>query len=100
MVVGWSNQTPPKPDIAFRWTPAQGMKPIISFGGGSQALGISDRNRVVGFQVVNQGVIGLTVLQGVKTALNITAVDASRNRGYERDIPEGALGEVGQGTKG
>ena len=45
------------------------MKPIISFGGGSQALGISDRNRVVGFQVVNQGVIGLTVLQGVKTAL-------------------------------
>ena len=68
-VVGWSNQTPPKPDIAFRWSQATGMKPITSFGGGSQALGISDKNRVVGFQVINAGVVGLTTLKGVKTVL-------------------------------
>jgi probable HAF family extracellular repeat protein len=68
-VVGWSNQTPPKPDIAFRWTQAGGMKPITSFGGGSQALGISDRNRVVGFQVINAGVVGLTFFQGAKAVL-------------------------------
>jgi probable HAF family extracellular repeat protein len=69
VVVGWSEQVPPKPDIAFRWTPAGGMKPITAFGGGSQALGISDRNRVVGFQVVQAGVVGLTQFQGVKTVL-------------------------------
>ena len=69
VVVGFSNQTPPKPDIAFRWTQAAGMKPITSFGGGSQALGISDRNRVVGFQVINAGVVGLTLFQGTKTVL-------------------------------
>jgi probable HAF family extracellular repeat protein len=68
-VVGWSEQTPPKPDIALRWTQATGMKPITSFGGGSQALGISDRNRVVGFQVVQAGVVGLTLFQGTKTVL-------------------------------
>lgn len=68
-VVGWSNQTPPRPDIAFRWTQATGMRPITSFGGGSQALGISDRNRVVGFQVVSAGVVGLTLFGGTKTVL-------------------------------
>jgi probable HAF family extracellular repeat protein len=69
IIVGESEQPPPKPDIAFRWSQATGMKPIGVFGGGSKALGISDRNRVVGFQIVNQGVIGLTVLNGVKTTL-------------------------------
>ena len=69
VIVGWSEQVPPKPDIAFRWTPAGGMKPIAPFGGGSQALGISDRNRVVGFQVINAGVVGLTLFQGVRTVL-------------------------------
>jgi probable HAF family extracellular repeat protein len=68
-VVGVSEQTPPKPDIAFRWTQANGMKPITSFGGGSQALGISDRNRTVGFQVINAGVVGLTLFAGTKTVL-------------------------------
>ena len=69
VVVGFSEQTPPKPDIAFRWNQTVGMKPIISFGGGSQALGISDRNRIVGFQVINAGVVGLTTFQGTKTVL-------------------------------
>jgi probable HAF family extracellular repeat protein len=69
VVVGWSNQRAPKPDIAFRWTAANGMKPITSFGGGSQALGISDRNRVVGLQIINAGVVGLTTLMGTKTVL-------------------------------
>lgn len=69
IVVGVSEQTPPKPDIAFRWTQANGMKPITSFGGGSTALGISDRNRVVGFQVINAGVVGLTAFGGTKTVL-------------------------------
>jgi probable HAF family extracellular repeat protein len=69
IIVGWSEQVPPKPDIAFRWNAAVGMKPITLFGGGSQALGISDRNRIVGFQVINAGVVGLTLFQGVKTVL-------------------------------
>jgi probable HAF family extracellular repeat protein len=69
IVLGWSNQTPPKPDIGFGGSAANGMKPIGSFGGGSQALGISDRNRIVGFQVVNAGVVGLTTFQGIKTVL-------------------------------
>jgi probable HAF family extracellular repeat protein len=69
LVVGWSNQVPPKPDIAFRWTPTTGMRPIGKFGGGSQALGVSERNRIVGFQVVNAGVVGLTLFAGTKTVL-------------------------------
>lgn len=68
-IVGWSNQTPPKPDIAFRWNQANGMKPITSFGPNSQALGISDRNRVVGLQIINAGVVGLTLFGGAKTVL-------------------------------
>ena len=69
IVVGESEQTPPKPDIAFRWSQGTGMRPIAAFGGGSKAMGISNLNRVAGFQIVNQGVIGLTLLNGVKTVL-------------------------------
>ena len=84
-VVGWSNQTPPKPDIAFRWGAASGMKPITSFGGGSQALGISDRNRVVGFQIINAGVVGLTLFLGTKTVLP----DLAPQKGFPFSGPTG-----------
>jgi probable HAF family extracellular repeat protein len=57
-IVGVSDQTSPRPPVAFIWRPATGMR-NLRMGGNSQALAINDLGRSVGLRVIDAGVLGL-----------------------------------------
>ena len=67
-IVGVSDRPSPLPPTAFIWKPATGMH-SLGMGGNSQAFAINDLGRSVGLRVVNQGVLGLTRVQGAPEKL-------------------------------
>jgi probable HAF family extracellular repeat protein len=77
-IVGVSERPFPLPPIAFGWRQTTGMKALTSWGGNSEALGLSDLNRAVGKQTISAGVLGLT--QRLSTGIN-TLPDLA-NKGF------------------
>src|SRR5262249_16574281 len=65
LAIGGISERPfPLDDIAFGWTAATGMRALNKWGPSSEALAVSDLNRGVGKETVNNGVLGLTQLHG------------------------------------
>jgi probable HAF family extracellular repeat protein len=63
VIVGVSTRPAPLAEIAFGWTQATGMRQLSQWGPASEALGVSDLNRAVGKQTVNNGVVGLSQIR-------------------------------------